>query len=135
MKDQPLAVTLPIADWALIDGTLNGHGALASFADPALSKRVLPIRQAVWAQVPGWPDTGATPDTWPPEAVCTVRMDRTQWELVLDALSAAEPISQLISEDEWLPRDQRALHSVGATRSREIAADLRNALRHTEQER
>jgi len=129
MEDhETLAVSLPVADWVLIDGTLDNLAAVSGFSDPPLPERVLAIRQVGWVQVPGWPDTGDTIDGWPPEADCTVRLERAQWEFVVDALTAAAPTDRLISEDGRLPKAQRTLHAVLATRSLEIAAGIRSAL-------
>jgi hypothetical protein len=124
-----LAVSLPVADWVLIDGTLDDLAPVSGFGNPSLPERVLSIRQILWEQVPGWPEDTDAGRGWPPQADCKVRLERTQWEFVLDALEAAAPTERLLAGDQWLPQRQRTLHEEAATRSLQIAADLRAALR------
>ena len=84
-----ISLQLTARQWATIDAVMDNvsHNARDSFEDPEPAHA---IREAGWQQVP-W----VGPDRqWPPmEQVITIVLRRYQWQLALDELAAADPIS------------------------------------------
>lgn len=128
-SDEVLAVTLPIKEWVLIDGTLDNLAAVAVIDNPSLAGRARLVRTIGWDQVPDWPGAGEDMAGWPPEGQdCTVSMSRSLWELVLKGLADAIPINQSLAEAKQLPLEERRVHTDAASQSLQVSARLRTAL-------
>lgn len=96
-----IEIVFRMRDWHDVDGTLDNTGATERVGgDEALAASAGRLREAGWAaaarhprSLPGW--------GWPPEDdELAVRLDRTDWELIVHELRRWAEITALRADDD-----------------------------------
>jgi len=126
VNDEPKGLTLTVADWQFIDGTMDNVGAIAIIDAPATADIADFIRNEGWTQI-----LGTEPDKldWPEESkLVTVALTRTLWEFILRAVEEDIPVSRKLAEGSLISPQQRLEQEISLHYGIQLAAKLREFL-------